>query len=114
MSVRWTAALAALGLVVAAGAADKKKLDYAPETGPEPHQVVAPPDVPSQRGAALRQAFDATMKDVDFLADAARMAIDIDPIDAAAAEQVLTRIYATPRAVVERVKAIYADRQPAK
>jgi len=76
--------------------------------------VVAPPDVPSERGAALRQAFDATMKDVDFLADAARLAIDIDPIDATAAEQVLTRIYATPKDVVERVKAIYADRQPAK
>jgi hypothetical protein len=75
--------------------------------------VVGPPDVPTERLAALRQAFDATMKDQDFLADASRLAIDIDPIDGAAAEQVLLQIYATPADVIERVKTIYADR-PAK
>jgi tripartite-type tricarboxylate transporter receptor subunit TctC len=76
--------------------------------------IFAPPDVPADRVAALRRAFDATMKDPEFMADAARTAIDIDPIDGEAVEQVLSRIYATPKDVVERVKAIYADRQPAK
>ena len=42
MSLRWTAALAAFGLVIAASAGEKKKLDYAPETGPEPRQVTPP------------------------------------------------------------------------
>jgi len=72
--------------------------------------VVAPPDVPPDRVAALRQAFDATMRDQEFLAEAGRMAIDIDPIDGQAAEQVLARLYATPKDVIERVAAIYADR----
>jgi hypothetical protein len=72
--------------------------------------VVAPPEVPAERVTALRQAFDATMKDPDFLADAARTAIDIDPIDGPAVESVLARIYATPKAVIERVKEIYAER----
>ena len=49
--------------------------------------VVAPPDVPADRVAALRRAFDATMKDKEFLADAAKMAIDIDPIDGKAVER---------------------------
>jgi hypothetical protein len=71
--------------------------------------VVGPPDVPADRLAALRRAFDATMKDPDFLADAARMTIDIDPIDAAGVERILGRIYATPKDVIERVKAIYAQ-----
>jgi len=71
--------------------------------------VVGPPDVPGDRLAALRQAFGATMKDPDFLADAARMMIDIDPIDAAGSERILARIYATPKDVIERVKAIYAQ-----
>ena len=39
MSLRWFAALAAFGLVVAAHAGDKKKIDYAPETGPQPRPV---------------------------------------------------------------------------
>jgi tripartite-type tricarboxylate transporter receptor subunit TctC len=72
--------------------------------------VVAPPDVPPDRVAALRQAFNATMLDQEFLADASRMAIDIDPIDGKAVEQVLARLYATPKDVIERVAAIYADR----
>jgi tripartite-type tricarboxylate transporter receptor subunit TctC len=72
--------------------------------------VVAPPDVPSDRVAALRQAFDATMRDEEFIADAARMAIDIDPINGKAVEQVLARLYATPKEVIERVAAIYAGR----
>src|SRR5262245_36243553 len=71
--------------------------------------VVGPPDLPAVRLEALRRAFDATMKDQDFRADAARMAIDIDPIDAVAAERILARIYATPKDVIERVKAIYAQ-----
>jgi tripartite-type tricarboxylate transporter receptor subunit TctC len=76
--------------------------------------VVAPPDVPADRVAALRQAFDATMKDKEFLADAARTAIDIDPIDGPAVEQLLARIYATPQSVIDRVKKIYAERLPPK
>jgi hypothetical protein len=43
MSRRWLAALAAFALVFAAQAGDKKKLDYAPETGPRPRQVPACP-----------------------------------------------------------------------
>jgi tripartite-type tricarboxylate transporter receptor subunit TctC len=76
--------------------------------------VTGPPDVPADRVAALRQAFDASMKDPELLADAARMAIDIDPIDGTAVEDVLARIYATPKEVIERVKAIYAGRSTTK
>ncbi|HEX3146777.1 MAG TPA: BON domain-containing protein [Gemmataceae bacterium] len=43
MSVRFLAALAALGLFISSAFAEKKKIDNAPETGPEPRQVVASP-----------------------------------------------------------------------
>jgi tripartite-type tricarboxylate transporter receptor subunit TctC len=76
--------------------------------------LLTPPEVPAERLAALRQAFDATMKDKEFIADAARSTIEIDPIDGKAAEDVLARIYATPRAIVDRVKAIYAGSQTSK
>ena len=45
MSLRWLAALAAFGFVIAAGAADKKKLNHAPETGPQPRQVPEAPGI---------------------------------------------------------------------
>ena len=40
----------------------------------------APPDLPPERLAALRQAFDQTMKDPDFLADAAKSGLDVNPL----------------------------------
>jgi hypothetical protein len=76
--------------------------------------IFAPPDVPPDRVAALRRAFDATMKDSEFIADAAKTAIDIDPVDGRAAEQVISAIYATPKDIVDRVKAIFADKQPGR
>lgn len=72
--------------------------------------VFAPPEIPAERLAALRRALDDTMKDKEFLADAARMSIDIDPIDGGAVEGILGRIYATPQNVIERVKRIYTER----
>src|SRR5690349_16831025 len=41
MSLRWIAALAAFGFVIAASAGEKKKLDFAPETGRQPREVPA-------------------------------------------------------------------------
>ena len=38
-----------------------------------------PPDVPAARVEALRRAFDATMKDPDFVADAAQLQLDLSP-----------------------------------
>ena len=67
--------------------------------------VVAPPGVPVERVAALRMAFDATMRDEQFKADAARQRIDISPATGAQVEAFIARIYATPRAAVERAKA---------
>jgi tripartite-type tricarboxylate transporter receptor subunit TctC len=72
--------------------------------------VAGPPEVLPERLAALRQAFDATMADPEFRADAAHMKIDVDPIDGAAVEGVLDRLYATPKSVIDRVSAIYGDR----
>lgn len=49
----------------------------------------APPGVPPERARALQSAFSATMQDPEFLADAARMRVDVSPIFA---QDVLARI----------------------
>ena len=41
---------------------------------------LAPPDLPAERAQALRQAFDATMKDPEFLAEAKQRQIDVNPM----------------------------------
>jgi tripartite-type tricarboxylate transporter receptor subunit TctC len=72
---------------------------------------LAPPGVPEDRKAALRAAFDATMKDESFLADAARMRLDITPITGAEIERFLQDVYSTPKPLVERAARILAQSQ---
>ncbi len=62
----------------------------------------APPGVPQDRVAALRAAFDATMKDPEFLADAQKLNLDINPMSGQAIHDLLVETYATPKAIVER------------
>jgi tripartite-type tricarboxylate transporter receptor subunit TctC len=64
---------------------------------------VAPPDLPPQRLKMLRDAFTATMKDADFVADAKKTGLDLDPEDGEHLAALINKIYATPKAIVERV-----------
>ena len=50
---------------------------------------IAPPGVPADRLAILRKAFDATLKDKAFLADAEKIRFDIDPMNADEAGQIV-------------------------
>jgi tripartite-type tricarboxylate transporter receptor subunit TctC len=61
-------------------------------------------DVPAERVAALRRAFDATMKDPDFLAEADRQGMEINPMGGEALQRLVTDIVNAPPAVVEKVR----------
>jgi tripartite-type tricarboxylate transporter receptor subunit TctC len=69
-----------------------------------------PPGVPADRIKALRQAFDATVKDPAFLGDAARAKIDIDPLSGEAVQTLIAEVSKTPADVVERVRAALANK----
>ena len=66
----------------------------------------APPGVPAERIAALRAAFDATMADPAFLAEAQRFQMEIDPLTGAQIAALLAKAYGTPREVVDRAAAL--------
>jgi tripartite-type tricarboxylate transporter receptor subunit TctC len=68
----------------------------------------APPAMPVNKTNLLRRAFDATMKDADFLAEAAKMQTDVLPTTGEDVQKLVERIYATPRPVIERVKRLFA------
>jgi hypothetical protein len=65
-----------------------------------------PPNVPAARVEALRRAFDATMKDPAFLAEAQKAGMDISPAPGELAQGVAASIANTPPAVLARAKAI--------
>jgi len=64
-----------------------------------------PPEVPADRVEALRRAFDATMKDEGFLADAKKIGLDIDPLTGEEVQKLVANLADTPPDTVARVRA---------
>src|SRR3954469_15957969 len=62
----------------------------------------APPGIPADRKAALVAAFDATMQDLEYLADAKKLEIDVNPVSGKALEELLAELYATPKDVLKK------------
>jgi tripartite-type tricarboxylate transporter receptor subunit TctC len=65
---------------------------------------VAPPGTPADRVEILRRAFDATMKDKAFLEDAEKARIDINPSPGLKVQQVVEKVYAAPRPIIDLAK----------
>jgi tripartite-type tricarboxylate transporter receptor subunit TctC len=70
--------------------------------------LVAPPDVPKDRIAALRTAFMATGKDADFIQDSEKSKLDIGLTSGEEVDKVVARIVKTPPALAERLSAAIA------
>lgn len=72
--------------------------------------LVAPPDVPAERVAELRSAFNAMMQDPQLLAEAANQGLDVDPVSGAEIAALVDRLYGTPPDVLDLVRKINASR----
>jgi tripartite-type tricarboxylate transporter receptor subunit TctC len=65
---------------------------------------VAPPATPPAQVSVLRTAFDQVMKDPGFLADAQRLQLSIKPTSGDQVQELVQRMYATPKEIVERTR----------
>jgi tripartite-type tricarboxylate transporter receptor subunit TctC len=65
---------------------------------------LTPPDVPADRLALLRQAFEATMKDPAFLADAEKIKMDTRSLSAATVTEIVQKVVATPPDLIAAAK----------
>lgn len=63
----------------------------------------APPKIPTDRTVALRRAFDATMQDKGFLADAEKAKMEVDPMTGEDMAALVKELYETPKALTQRV-----------
>jgi len=66
--------------------------------------LAGPPGMPADRLKALRDALTATMKDKDFLAEADKIGLEIDPVSAEEVEQLLVRFAAYPPQVFRKAQ----------
>jgi tripartite-type tricarboxylate transporter receptor subunit TctC len=64
---------------------------------------VAPPDLPAERLKMLRDAFNATMKDTDFIAETKKSKLELEPEDGEHLAALIAKIYATPRPIVDKI-----------
>ena len=61
----------------------------------------APPGIPADRARALREAFDATMKDPEFLAEMKQLDLDVDPVGGREVAELIRSVYASSPEVVK-------------
>ena len=65
------------------------------------------PGVPPDRLAALRRAFDETMKDPDFLAEAERIRLGVSPLTGEEVQKLVAQVSGLSPALLEKVRAVY-------
>ena len=67
--------------------------------------VAGPPGMPEERLSVLRKAFLELMKDPDFLADAQKANLDIDPATGEEVRALLARFADYPKNIIQKAKA---------
>ena len=87
---------------------DAKKLiqTVARVHGPSVRPYVVPPGTPKDRVQILRKAFMDTMKDPEFLAEAKKASLDINPDDGADLEQNVKDIFKLDQSLIAKLKEI--------
>jgi tripartite-type tricarboxylate transporter receptor subunit TctC len=63
--------------------------------------------VPAERVAVIRRAFEAAMKDKNFLADAAKLQLPVIPVAGEEAEKVIARMMTAPPNIIAAAKKIF-------
>ena len=63
-----------------------------------------PPDVPASRLQAMRRAFDATMRDPHFIADVAKLQLDVDPMSGEDMQGLVGGLTSAPLEIVARLR----------
>jgi tripartite-type tricarboxylate transporter receptor subunit TctC len=74
--------------------------------GPTARPYVLPPGTPKERVQLLRKAFMDTMKDPEFLAEAQKAKLDINPVDGAELERNVKEVFTLEPGLVAKLKEI--------
>jgi tripartite-type tricarboxylate transporter receptor subunit TctC len=64
---------------------------------------LAPPGIPADRVAALRKAFMETLQDREFLAEAEKMKLEINPVSGDEVQRIVQDVYLTPKPLAAAV-----------
>lgn len=87
---------------------DRATLEFLTLSNSLGRAITAPPGVPTDRVAALRKAFDATVKSRAYIDDATAKGMELNPIPGEDLQRDVKRQVEVPRALVDKVKAALA------
>jgi tripartite-type tricarboxylate transporter receptor subunit TctC len=96
---------AVVDLVTKAGDRQLLELMIGPSAMGRP--FAAPPGLPAGKASLLRRAFDATVQDPEFRVEVAKMQTDLAPTTGETVQQLVARMYATPKPVIERARKLF-------
>lgn len=99
-----------LAVDLAVGDGNKALIRFVSSVSDLGQTFIAPPDVPADRLAALRRAFDQTMKDPEYLATTGKVGIQLNPMTGEELDVLVAGIFKTPADVIERYKKAVAVR----
>jgi tripartite-type tricarboxylate transporter receptor subunit TctC len=85
---------------------DRRALIFIGSGVPFGRPLLAPPGVPAERVAVLRQSFDRTMADAAFLAEAAKLNMDIKPLGGAELQRIAVEVVRAPPEYLARAKEL--------
>jgi tripartite-type tricarboxylate transporter receptor subunit TctC len=88
---------------------DKAVLGFYAASGAVGRAVIAPPKLPADRVSLLRSAFDATMKDPDFLAEIETTKLEFEPLAGAELQALVVQSTKVTDAVLQRARAARAE-----
>jgi len=71
--------------------------------------MMATPGVPADRVKILRDAFNATLKDSEFLTDIDKRQFDLDPVPGEELEKIVKDVMSQPPDIVERMKKLLGN-----
>lgn len=85
---------------------DRKVIELIVSGGEMGKPMALTPNVPAERVKAIRDAFDATMKDPALLKEAAAAKIDVDPVRGVELQKMVEKVLATPKHLAEKARTI--------
>ena len=94
---------------LAANEEDRKVLQLLSAPSGIGRPIFTTPGVPAERVKALRDAFDATVKDPRFVEEAQKSGLDLDPVSGEALQKIVEGIIATPKPIADRLASIILE-----
>jgi tripartite-type tricarboxylate transporter receptor subunit TctC len=67
----------------------------------------APPEIPPDRLALLREAFDKAAADPELVVEAERTQLYVNPMTGVQSQEIMERLYATPRPILDRIQKMF-------